>query len=81
MALQDNVLILDDGTNYIIVDRVLLNNIDYVYLINKKNPKDILFQRISYETNPPKLDPIESEEEFNMVLNYFGKKYKNLLNQ
>lgn len=78
-ANEFDILELKDGTNYVIADRVTLNNINYAFLINKNDNEDIMFQRISYEGDIPKLSPIGAEEEFDIVLKYFGEKYKDLL--
>lgn len=76
-----NVLELEDGSSYIIFGKSSINDINYVCLVNEKDNTDILFQRISYETDPPKLFQIESEEEFNMLLKHFEEKYKDLFEQ
>lgn len=77
--MANKILELEDGSNFLVVDEAKIDNTNYVYLVNEDNKKDILFQRINYENRLPILSGIKTDEEFDVVLKYFGEKYKKLL--
>lgn len=73
-----SIIEFENGKSYLVVDEVTINDKKYLFLANEKNDKDLLFQNIQYEDNGPKLNKIESEEEFNTVLNHFVKRYRRI---
>jgi hypothetical protein len=73
-----SIIEFENGKSYLVVDEVTLNEKKYLFLANEKNNKDLLFQNINYESDTPKLNKIESEEEFNKVSTYFMQRYKRI---
>lgn len=73
-----SIIELENGKSYLVVDEAVINDKKYIFLANEKDNKDLLFQNINYDLNIPKLSKIESEEEFNIVSNYFRRRYKRI---
>ncbi len=73
-----SIIELENGKSYLVVDEAVINDKKYIFLANEKDNKDLLFQNINYDSNIPKLSKIESEEEFNEVSTYFGRRYKRI---
>lgn len=69
---------LDNGRFYKIVEEVTIDEKKYVFLANENDNKDLLFQTINYDNPVPIISKIETEEEFNKVLTYFGRRYRRM---
>ena len=74
--------VLEDNLEYIILDTIMVNGNNYVYLINKdlkdRNIQDICIRKIVDEGK--NLIGLDSEEEFQKSLVSFLNKNKNMLN-
>ena len=68
-------LVLENGKEYLILDRIMYQQNFYLLLVcSAENDDDTLIQKEVLENNELKLKPIESEEEFNAVLQRFSIK-------
>ena len=64
-----NMITLEDGIKYFITKEIKKDNVIYVYLTNIKDVTDFCIRK----TNESKemLNPLDSEEEFDMALDLF----------
>lgn len=74
--------VLEDNLEYIILDTIMVNGNNYVYLINKdlkdRNIQDICIRKIVDEGK--NLIGLDSEEEFQKALNCYITKNKYIIN-
>jgi hypothetical protein len=75
-----SIIELENNKSYLVVDEIMINDKKYLFLANENDKSDLLFQNINYDCNPPKLSKIETDEEFNKVSDYFGRKYRRIYN-
>lgn len=68
---------LEDNQNYIAIDRIIHNKIEYLLLCEENNHRNICVRKILEENNKKYLTTV-SEEEFSEVINLFNKLEKNL---
>jgi len=62
-----------EGKNYIIIDEIIINNIKYVHLALASNPEDFSIRKVIKEGQDDVLVPLDSDEEFELVLLSFAK--------
>lgn len=65
---------LSDGITYVIVDEIIENNINYVYLVNEKDEKDFCIRKSVIEEGEEFFIGLNSDVEFEKALLYFTKK-------
>lgn len=75
-----NVITMDDGIDYMIVDEISINNTRYVYLSNVNDKEDFFVQKIKVENGQEILEALDSDEEFDNALKIFYEKHNNDLN-
>ena len=62
------------GINYIILDKIELNNTKYIYLVNENDEKDFFINKIVTKDNKEYITGLDSEEEAkNAMLAYVEK--------
>ena len=71
-----NVVTLEDGNEYIQVDKINDNNIAYLILSNSSNPDDFCIRKLITENDKEYLVGLASDEEFDKIYNMFCEKYK-----
>ena len=65
----DNSVFNLDGKNYLVIDTIKENGIKYVYLSNEKDVNDFLVQKEIKEEDKTYLVNLETEEEYNSIVN------------
>lgn len=70
------ILVLEDGEEYLVVDSFIINNRKYVFLIGQKE-KDLAL----VENNNGRLKNIESDEEYNEVFNLLYERNKDKIEE
>ena len=70
-----NVVTLSNGIEYTEVSRIKIDNNTYVFLSNMDNPEDFCIKKIIKKDNEELIYAIDSDEEFNKVMNEFAKNY------
>lgn len=75
----DNCIMLDDGSKYTVIDKDTVNGVAYAYLLSQDNDSIFFFKRYKEENGSVILSAIETDEEFDNVVNYFGNKFKKML--
>ena len=71
-------IVLENGIEYTEVDDLVYNNTRYILLSNIKNVKDSCIRKISIENNEEYLCRLDSEREFDIILDLFLEKNKTL---
>lgn len=70
-------LVFDDDTRYVVVDNFIINNKEYLYLVNDADDKDVSLVSIINDT----IHAIEDDEEFDMAFNELVSRNKdNIIN-
>ena len=72
------VVVLENGIEYIEVDKVDYNNYKYILLSNVNNVKDSCIRKIVIENDMEVLHGIVDDDEFDIVLDLFIKQNKAL---
>ncbi len=68
-----------NGKDYIEADTVNFRDNTYVFLVNEKNEKDFLVRKITSEGDKTFYEPLETKEEFEVVMLMFTKKHKEVI--
>lgn len=72
-----NVITLEDGIEYTEVDKLEHNNNTYVFLSNLENPENFCIRKLIKENEEEFIIGLDSDEEFDIILNLFTQKYTN----
>ena len=74
----DDIIALDDGKKYLVINKVNLRDIDYIYIIDIENTKNYKFAEIENDSISV-IEPDETEllEE---LIHLFGKDAREVLN-
>lgn len=72
-----NVVTLEDGIEYTEVDKIEFNNNTYVFLSNLDNPENFCIRKLIKENEEEFIIGLDSDEEFDTILNLFTQKYTN----
>ena len=72
-----NVVTLEDDIEYNEVDKIEYNNNTYVFLSDLENPENFCIRKLITENDEEYIIGLDSDEEFNNVLNLFTQKYTN----
>ncbi len=71
------VVTLENGEDYYIINSIIHNDINYILLSNLSNSKDICIRKIINESNKEYLSRL-NDDELNMILNLFVKENKDI---
>lgn len=66
-----SVLKLDDNKEYMVINKMNLHNINYVYLITMKKPIEMLVATIVEQDGDIRLEEIKDNDELDYVLSQF----------
>ena len=70
-----------DDKEYAIIERIWVNNNEYVYLANPEDGKDVMFRKVTLEDDGTYYSTLDTEEEFDKVVEALSKKLnKNISN-
>lgn len=72
-----NVVTLEDNIEYTEIDTIEYNNKTYIFLSDLENPENFCIRKLINENNQEYLIGLDTEEEFDNVLNLFNQKYTN----
>lgn len=75
MELEVNVVELEDGKDYVIVDAIQNNDSKYLFLANKDDLENKCIRKIYLENNEEYLRKL-TDEEFEEALELFNLKHK-----
>lgn len=70
-------IITIDNTDYTEVDRIEYNNKTYIFFSDLEKPENFCIRQLETENNDEYVIGLNSEEEFNTILELFKKKYLN----
>ena len=75
-----DVVVLENGIEYIEVDKLSYNNFKYILLSNVNNVKDSCIRKLVIDNDKEVLHGIVDDDEFDIVLDLFIKQNKSLFN-
>lgn len=64
-----------EGREFVIIDEIILNGIKYVHLASAENYEDFCIRKIIVRDNEEILTGLDSDEEFDTVLEKLNIKY------
>ena len=65
------VVVLEDGIEYAIIDKIRINGEDYIYLANTNDEKDFCIRKMKETETERHIIGLDSDEEFNYILTLF----------
>ena len=72
-----NTITLEDGIKYVIIDTLKIDNNKYIFLSNINDENDMCIRKVVVkEDNQEYLVLLDSEEEFNEVMQRYNQKYE-----
>ncbi|NLL44911.1 MAG: hypothetical protein GX247_04535 [Mollicutes bacterium] len=74
MNKEYDVIELENGNEYVVIDEITKNNNTYVYLVNEKEATDFCIRKLIDEGTEKVLIGLDNEEEFRQALLYFTNK-------
>jgi len=77
MEKEYEVVKLEDGKEYFIIDEITENNNTYVYLTNVEDSQSFCIRKVLNEGTEQYLVGLSTDEEFDQALLYFAKKHNN----
>lgn len=80
MEKEYNVITLEDGINYIILDEISFESKRYLYLSNNDNKSDFCIRKIISKDGKEILVGLSDDNEFDTAMLLFSKKHENVLN-
>lgn len=73
-----DTIVLENGVEYTEVDQLTYNEVRYILLSNVKNVKDSCIRKITVQNDEEFLCRLDSDKEFDMILDMFLEKNKAL---
>ena len=70
-----NVVTLEDGNEYIEIDKINDNGYTYLVLSNSNNPNDFCIRKLVVEEGKEYIIGLNGDEEFDRIYEIFSKKY------
>lgn len=71
-----NVITLEDGIEYAIIEEIIHDDKKYVYLTNINNYEDFCIRKVIVENNEQFITGLDDDTEFDLALMLFAKKHK-----
>lgn len=76
MTEEINIVVLEDGLEYAVIDEIKHNDNKYIYLTNVNDVEDFCIRKIIVENNEQFIIGLEDEKEFDLALMLFAKNHK-----
>lgn len=76
MEVEVNVIKLEDGIDYVIIDAIQNENNKYLFLANKNDELDVCIRKIILKDDKEYLVKLDSDEEFEDIMTLFNLKYR-----
>lgn len=74
--IDNSKIVLEDGIEYIVVDKIEKNEINYIYLADVKTLKELCIRKQINENDENYLVGLDNEKEFQEALTLFTEKHK-----
>ena len=71
-----NVVTLEDGIEYAVIDEINYDNKKFIYLTNVNDHEDFCIRKIITENNEQFIIGLDDEQEFDLALMLFAKNHK-----
>ena len=72
-----NAVTLENGQDYLIMETIIFNNVEYLYLVNESDIKDVCIRKKINVNEETYLTGLDNEDELEKVLKEFAKCFKN----
>jgi len=69
-----NVITLENGKDYLIVEALEVNNNRYLFLVNEDDEQDSCIRKVITENNEEYLIKLDDKEEYENVMTTFNEK-------
>ena len=76
MEEEIEVVTLENGLDYMVIDEIPNGSVTYVYLANVDDEKDTCIRKVTEVDGEDIINGLDSEDEFNKALLLFTKKHK-----
>lgn len=73
--MEVNVITLENGHDYMIVDAIEINNDKYLFLANEDNDIDMCIRKVILKDGKDYLIKLDNDEEFDEVMTAFNNKH------
>ena len=71
------IITLENGLDFMVIDEIASGAITYVYLANVDDERDTCVRKVTKENGKEMLNGLDSKEELEKALLLFAKKHKN----
>jgi len=71
------VITLENGLDFMVLDEIASGTVTYVYLANVDDERDTCVRKVTKENGKEMLNGLDSKEELEKALLLFAKKHKN----
>ncbi len=71
------VITLENGLDFMVIDEIVSGAITYVYLANVDDERDTCVRKVTKENGKEILNGLDSKDELEKALLLFAKKHKN----
>lgn len=76
MELEVNIIKLEDGIDYVIVDAIQTEENKYLFLANKLDETDVCIRKIIKKDTKEYLIKLDNDDEFEDILTLFNLKHR-----
>ena len=77
MEEEIEVVTLENGLDYMVIDEIPNGSVKYVYLANVDDEKDTCIRKVTVEDGEEIINGLDSSQELDKALLLFAKKHKN----
>lgn len=70
-----DTIVLDNGIEYVIVDKKVIDNTEYTLFSNIDHEEDICFRKTTTKDGKKYFSYLDDDDEFNKVVTEFAKEY------
>lgn len=77
MTEEINIVVLEDGLEYAVIDEIKHNDNKYIYLTNVNDVEDFCIRKIIVEETQKFIVGLDDDKEFDLALMLFAKNHKN----
>ena len=73
---MNSKIVLENGCEYVAIDKIKKDNVDYIYLVNSKDDEDFCIRKQIIQDNKNYLVGLDNDLEFEMALKIYYDKNK-----
>lgn len=73
---KNSIVQLTDNKLYFVLETLVYNNYNYIYVIEKDNPMNLKFYKVNTINNQFSLNIVDDKDELNIIMKKFYNKMK-----